>query len=95
MDLAFIVLIATLLCNVATFVLYAADKKKAENNQWRISEASLIGCAFMMGGFGAFLAMTFLRHKIKHLKFKVLVPIAMLCNAAVIGALFFFGVLAL
>jgi len=95
MEITLIISIAVVLCNAATFFLYAADKKKAEGNQFRISEASLIGCAFMMGGLGAFLAMHILRHKTKHLKFKVLVPVAMLCNAAMIGLLFFLGVLSL
>ena len=70
------------LWNAVVFALYTADKRRAEKKQWRISEATLIICAFLMGGLGAFLGMKILRHKTKHLKFKLLVPFAVLINVA-------------
>jgi len=72
------------LWNVIVFTLYAADKRKAEKNKWRISEATLIICAFLMGGFGAFFGMKILRHKTKHMKFKLLVPLAVLVNVGLV-----------
>ena len=71
-------------CNIFTFALYAIDKAKAKAQKWRISEATLIACGFCMGGVGALLGMNVLRHKTQHIKFKVLVPISVVFNAAVI-----------
>jgi len=77
--LAFLVL-----WNIITFVLYGIDKSKAKNNKWRISEATLILCAFLMGGIGSFLGMRIFRHKTKHMKFMILVPLAIVINVAVV-----------
>ena len=66
--------------NIFTFVLYAIDKQRARTNKWRISEATLIACAFFTGGVGALLGMHIFRHKTQHIKFKVLVPIAIVVN---------------
>jgi len=90
MQIQLIVLAIVAVWNIITFAFYAADKRKAEKKQWRISEATLIGIAFVMGGLGAFLGMRILRHKTQHIKFKVLVPLALLINIAVIVAMFIF-----
>jgi uncharacterized membrane protein YsdA (DUF1294 family) len=69
--------------NIITFALYGADKQKAIKKSRRISEKTLILCAFLMGGIGAFLGMAVFRHKTKHLKFKLLVPVAVIVNIGV------------
>ena len=66
------------------FLLYGIDKRKAIKQKWRIKEAALILSAFFMGGMGAFLGMKAFRHKTKHLKFKILVPFAIIVNIAII-----------
>jgi len=81
---------AVILMNIVTFALYALDKSRAKNNKWRISEATLIACAFLMGGFGAMIGMRLLRHKTQHTKFNLLVPIAVILNIAVVVAVLFF-----
>jgi len=92
MDLAILILLATIVVwNAAVFCMYAADKKRAAKNAWRISEAQLVGCALLAGGIGAALAMKFLRHKTQHIKFKICVPIAVVITLAAIGILVWFG----
>ena len=78
-----IAIIALLLWNVLTFALYGIDKGKAKSNKWRISETTLISCAFLMGGIGSFLGMRIFRHKTKHMKFKILIPLAVLLNITI------------
>ena len=70
--------------NIITFALYGADKQKARKQKRRISEVTLILCAFLMGGAGALLGMSVFRHKTKHLKFKLLVPIALILNIVIV-----------
>ena len=77
-----------LVWNLCVLILYALDKSRAKNNKWRISEATLIAVAFLMGGIGAFLGMSLLRHKTKHLKFRLLVPLAVVVNVVVVAVWF-------
>ena len=70
--------------NIITFALYGADKQKAKKQKRRMSEATLILCAFLMGGAGALLGMSVFRHKTKHLEFKLLVPIAFILNIGIV-----------
>ncbi len=64
--------------NLFTFVLYGQDKRRARRGQWRISERLLLECAFAGGGVGAGLGMLLFRHKIRHMKFCLMVPLSIL-----------------
>ena len=46
-----------------TFALYANDKSRAQQGQWRIPEKTLHLCELMGGWLGAFIAQRKLRHK--------------------------------
>lgn len=61
--------------NIITFVTYYIDKQKAKKNKWRISEATLLGMAAIGGVLGAYAGMKIFRHKTKHLKFTITVPV--------------------
>ena len=65
-----------LLMSLLAFALYAIDKSRARRGAWRIPERTLILLAYLGGAPGAWIAMTALRHKTKHMKFLVLVPLA-------------------
>lgn len=58
------------------FVIMGLDKRKAMKKAWRIPEKTLLLVAFLGGGIGSFLGMYFFRHKTKHTRFVVLLPIA-------------------
>ena len=64
--------------NVVAFILYGLDKAKAVKHQWRIPEATLLGAAFVGGAFGAFAGMIVFHHKTRKMKFRILIPIAIL-----------------
>ena len=81
------------LWNIITFAMYGADKGKARGGRWRISETALIACAFLMGGLGSFLGMRAFRHKTRHLKFKLLIPLAIAVNIGIVALLFHTGIL--
>ncbi|MCL2463050.1 MAG: DUF1294 domain-containing protein [Defluviitaleaceae bacterium] len=69
--------------NIVTFSLYGIDKNRAKKRKWRIRESTLILCAFLMGGVGALAGMGFFRHKTKHVKFRILVPLAVAVNIGI------------
>lgn len=49
--------------SLATFIVYAGDKRAARQQQWRVSEGTLHGLALACGWPGALLAQQMLRHK--------------------------------
>ena len=63
-----------LLINASALVLMLADKIKAQNNLWRISERTLMLTAALGGSVGALIGMYLFRHKTKHPKFTVGIP---------------------
>ena len=70
--------------NLIVFAIYGIDKYKAKRNRQRISESSLLLSAALMGGVGAFIGMSVFRHKTKHWKFKIGVPLLILLNVAAV-----------
>ena len=64
-----------ILMNAAAFILMLADKWKARKNKWRIPEATLLGSALLGGSVGALLGMYTSRHKTKHPKFTIGIPL--------------------
>ncbi len=69
--------------NAIVFCMYGADKYFSKSDMRRIPEKQLLGAAFLMGAVGALCGMTVFRHKTKKPQFKILVPIALICNLAI------------
>lgn len=76
-----------LIINAVGFLLMLSDKQKARKNLWRIPEATLIGVAAIGGSIGSLLGMYTVRHKTKHLKFTVGIPVIL--SLQIVIALFF------
>ena len=74
--------------NAAGFLLMLWDKQKARKNLWRIPEATLMGVAVLGGSLGCLWGMHAVRHKTKHLKFSLGLPIIL--SIQIILAVFFF-----
>lgn len=68
-------LVYLFIINAAGFLLMLIDKHKAKKNLWRISEATLMGVAAIGGSLGCLGGMYATRHKTKHLKFTLGVPV--------------------
>ena len=65
-----------LLINLISFFAMGIDKLKAKKNKWRIPEGTLLLFCFLGGGVGGLFGMSLFRHKTKHLKFQILVPLS-------------------
>lgn len=78
--------------NVLTFMFMGIDKYKAKHDKQRISEKNLLLCAFIMGAVGSALGMWVFHHKTRKLKFQILVPVAIIFNAAVVYGLFYYNI---
>lgn len=78
-----IIIILTII-NIITFIVYGIDKLKAKKGCWRISEATLLLLAAIGGSIGAWCGMMIWRHKTKHWKFKIGVPLIFLLQFALL-----------
>ena len=74
--------IAIAFWNLVVFLLYAADKHRTKSGGWRIPERTLIFGAICLGGLGAATGMYLLRHKTRHMKFRILIPLSLLITIA-------------
>lgn len=52
------------------------DKQRAIKRKWRIPERTLLFIAVIGGGIGAFFGMYGFRHKTKHAKFVIILPLS-------------------
>ena len=75
--------------NLVTFIVYAYDKRIARQNRGkrRVPERTLLLLAFLGGCIGAALGMSVCRHKTKHTRFLILVPLSVALWVIGIGLL--------
>ena len=85
-----LVLAYLLIINLIGFVLMFADKKRAQNNEWRIREASLFLTAILGGSVGSMLGMKLFRHKTKHKSFRLGMPAILIAQAVLVIGYYFY-----
>lgn len=73
-----------LIINLYGFFIMYYDKKKAINKKWRISEATLFTIALAFGSLGILGGMYVFRHKTKHKRFTILIPIILIIQVYIL-----------
>lgn len=79
-----VILIYLLTVNAIGFLLMTVDKYKARKNLWRIPESTLMTVAIIGGSIGSLIGMYTVRHKTKHLKFTVGIPVILVLQIAAV-----------
>ena len=64
-----------ILMNACACILMLTDKQRAKKKHWRIPEVTLLGSALLGGSVGALVGMYLFRHKTRHLKFTLGIPV--------------------
>ena len=64
--------------NFLSFLLFGIDKYKAIKNQYRIPEKKLLLISMIGGSIGSILGMSIFHHKVKKLKFTIIIPLILL-----------------
>lgn len=77
-----LILLYLLIINAVGFLLMLVDKLKAKKNLWRIPEATLMTAAALGGSIGCLIGMYTVRHKTKHLKFTLGIPLILVAQIA-------------
>lgn len=67
--------------NAIGFVSMLVDKQKARRGAWRIPEKTLMSIAAFGGSLGSFLGMQLFRHKTRHPKFYIGIPVLLAVQA--------------
>ena len=73
-----------IIINAAGFLLMLADKLKAKRGAWRIPEATLLGAAVLGGSVGALAGMYLFRHKTRHIKFTLGIPLILVAQVVLV-----------
>ncbi len=78
-----------LLLNLFSLTMTRADKIRAIRRKWRIPESWFIWLAAFGGGVGIYAGCRIFRHKIKHPKFMIGVPVMVVLQVIALGCLYF------
>lgn len=70
--------------NITGFILFGIDKRRARRGAWRIPEKTLFFVAVIGGSAGAILGMRVFRHKTKHMRFIIGMPMILILQIALI-----------
>ena len=80
--------IYVIIINLTAFAAMGIDKSKAKRNAWRIPEATLFTLAIVGGSIGALSGMFIFHHKIRHLRFRIGLPLILLIHLFLVYVLF-------
>lgn len=69
-----LLVIYLVIINLASFLTFGADKRRARKDKWRVRERTLFLLAIIGGSVGALLGMYVFHHKTKHWYFCVGIP---------------------
>lgn len=84
-------LILGLAMDLAAFLLFGADKRRAARGRRRIPERVLLASALLGGSLGALAGMQIFRHKTRHRRFSLGLPLIFLLQTAFLLYLAFQG----
>ena len=75
--------------SIVAIVMTIADKAKAKRDAWRIPEATLMLVGLFGGALAMYVTMKTIRHKTKHKKFMIGLPLEIAFHAAIACVLIF------
>lgn len=71
-----------IIINASAFLLMLIDKQKARRGAWRIPEVTLLASVILGGSVGALAGMYCFRHKTRHVKFSLGIPLILAVQIA-------------
>ena len=74
--------------SLVAVIMTLADKSRAKRDAWRIPEATLMTVGLFGGALAMYVAMKTIRHKTKHKKFMIGLPLEIALHIAIICVLF-------
>ncbi len=87
-----ILLVYLFIISMITVILTIYDKIAAKKRKFRISEATLILCGIFGGAVAELITMLLIRHKTRHIKFMLGLPLIITAQVVITVILLIFGV---
>ena len=85
-----IVLIYLAVISLVSMITTAWDKHCAKRDMWRVPEKTLIIMSILGGSVAMYVTMKTIRHKTKHPKFMVGIPVIIFLQVAAVAAMWYF-----
>ena len=80
----YIILGYFIVINIIAMIVTTFDKYRAVHQGWRVKESTLLLIAALGGSPAMLLTMLLIRHKTRHVKFMLGIPLIMVVQAAVV-----------
>ena len=77
-----LIVIFLILMGFVAVIITVADKSAAKRNKWRVPEATLMLIGLFGGALPMYVTMRTIRHKTKHKKFMIGLPLEIALHAA-------------
>ncbi len=84
-----LIVIFLILIGFVAVIITVADKSAAKRNKWRVPEATLMLIGLFGGALPMYVTMRTIRHKTKHKKFMIGLPLEIALHAAVVCLIIF------
>ena len=81
--IAKLIIVYFCIISLVAVIMTVADKRAAKKGAWRIPEATLMTVGLFGGALAMYTAMQCIRHKTKHMKFMVGLPLEIALHAAI------------
>ena len=85
-----IALIYLAVISLISFIVTAWDKFCAKRDMWRVPEKTLLILSALGGSVAMYVTMKTIRHKTKHPKFMVGIPVIIFLQIAAVAAVWYF-----
>lgn len=82
-------LIYFVLIGIVAVAITVGDKSAAKKQKWRVPEATLMMIGLFGGALPMFVTMKTIRHKTKHMKFMIGLPLEIALHTAIICAILY------
>lgn len=69
-------------------IITVTDKKNSAKGKWRVREKTLLLTALLGGASSMYITMLIIRHKTKHIKFMLLLPLMIVLHTAILYMIF-------
>ncbi len=85
MDIIFYLITAYLtIINIVAICITAYDKHAARKDKWRVRESTLMLISALGGSIGMYITMQLVRHKTRHLKFMLGIPVILIIQVILV-----------
>lgn len=89
MEMLTVAFLHVVIMNIIGVMMMGIDKSRAKRHAWRIPEKTLFLISLLGGSVGSLAGMYLFRHKTKHMKFVIGMPLILLIQIVVLTYLYF------